>query len=94
MKLAQKSSTFEAQVWNSLKKISDSEECFYLGTLGERYAEGLIRQRRRRWEAVNTHTVASKKLAYTNWLSHENIACDIGAEDSRGSHWKKQDLDT
>jgi hypothetical protein len=34
-------------------------------TLGERYVQGLIRQRNLRFIALNTQTVASKKLAYT-----------------------------
>ena len=42
-----------------------------------------------RFVAVNTHTVASKKLAYTSWLSQENVAWEIGAEDSRGTHWRR-----
>ena len=30
--------------------------------------------------------VASKKLTYINWLSHENVACVIGEEDSLGMY--------
>jgi len=43
-------------------------------TLAGRYEEGLIRQRNLRFEALNTQIVASKKLAYTSWLSHEKVA--------------------
>ena len=33
-------------------------------------------------------TVPSKKLLYTNWLSHENVAWEIGAKASPIVHWK------
>lgn len=56
-------------------------------TLVGRYEEGLIRQRNPKFEALNTQIVASKKLAYTSWLSHEKVAYDIGADESRGNHY-------
>ena len=42
-------------------------------TLVGRYEEGLIRQRNPKFEALNTQIVASKKLAYNTWLSHEKV---------------------
>lgn len=57
----------------------------YLTPAG-RYADGLIRQRNLRFAALSTQTVASKKLAYISWLSHENVALVIRAEASRGTH--------
>lgn len=49
-----------------------------------------MRHLRQRFAAVKTQTVASKKLAYTSWLSHENVAWDIGAAASRWTHWKER----
>lgn len=51
-----------------------------------RYAEGLTLHRNRRFAELKTHIVASMKLVYINWLSHENVACVIGADDSRTGH--------
>lgn len=59
--------------------------------LDGRYADGFIRQRNLRFEALNTQTVASRKLAYISWLSHENVAWEIGAADSRGTHYSTKE---
>lgn len=70
---------------NTLQQIDYRVTRFYL-TLAGRYAAGLMRHRSLRLIELNTQMVASSKLAYTSWLSHENVAWDIGAEDSRGTH--------
>lgn len=53
-----------------------------------------IRHCRWKFGVLNTEAVPSRKIAYTNWLSEENVACEISAKNFPVTHWKYETENT